>query len=461
MMDADVLIIGAGPAGSAAALEVDRAGLSAVIVDEQLEAGGQVYRSPRVQDSQSPGHRLRQELDGSGVVRRFGHRVWTVEREKTGSGFRIWTVHGGRSHETRAKALIVATGAIERNVPFPGWTLPGVSGLAAATVLLKAQNLLPGSRTVVAGAGPLLYLVATSILRSGGTVAALVDATPLRRWVSPVLMGNPALLAKGALWWIQLQRASVPIYRGWAVKSATGGSRLSAVELAPLDAFHHTSETIDADSLCIGYGLRPSTEYARLLRADCIFRAGEGWGVDVDNAQRTSLPGLYACGDGARIMGVADAPHSGRRAAQSALKDLGVAVRPVRPSGKISGGTRRRFAAHMNRISKIPDILYDAMPDATIVCRCEGVRRETIDAAITDGARTLADVKSETRCGMGSCGGRQCLESVAALLSDQTEVDLPQLGVPRPRPPLRPVTIGELVGTFDYADLPTPRPSPL
>ena len=169
----DLIVIGAGPAGCRAALAASRHGVSVLLIDEAAAAGGQVYRAPaaglalKLDEDGAKGDELRRRIAQSAITLRFGCRVWSVA-----SGFRVDVAgHGGHEAFT-APRLIAATGAYERVVPFPGWTLPGVIGLAAATILIKSQGMLPGRRIVLAGCGPLLLLVASKVLAAGGEIAA-------------------------------------------------------------------------------------------------------------------------------------------------------------------------------------------------------------------------------------------------------------------------------------------------
>ena len=218
----DVAVLGAGPAGSGAAIAAAAAGLSVLLIDEAPAAGGQIYR--RTPDTLAParpdagrtdpdaraGDGLRRELDGSGVRTAFGWRVWSAIPDER--GFRLDAVGADAPHAVEAKALLIATGAIERVLPFPGWTTPGVFGLAAATTMLKSQRISPGKHVVVAGAGPLLAAVAAGVLKAGAEVAAVVDLNRPAHWLAaaPGLALRPRLAAQGAGWVLRLLQARVP-----------------------------------------------------------------------------------------------------------------------------------------------------------------------------------------------------------------------------------------------------------
>ena len=236
----DLIVIGAGPAGCRSALAASRHGLSVLLIDEAVEAGGQVYRAPANGLALSPdedgekGHELRRQIAGSAITLRFACRVWSVS-----SGFRI-DVAGPRGHEAfTAPRLIAATGAYERVVPFPGWTLPGVIGLAAATILIKSQGMLPGRRIVLAGCGPLLLLVASKVLAAGGEIAAIADLAGPADWLStlPPTLRRPRLAMRGARWAVAIGRARVPVYFRHGVRAAKGRDRVESRRNRPGRSF--------------------------------------------------------------------------------------------------------------------------------------------------------------------------------------------------------------------------------
>ena len=220
----ELAVLGAGPAGVAAALTASECNVSVLILDRSASAGGQVYRRPTgplgVQQlkkwpDEVKGERLREQLSSSAVSCRFERAVWSVER-----GFRIDTVGPAGVETWEAERLLVASGTTERVIPFPGWTLPGVMGLAAATALLKSQRVLPGQRPVVAGSGPLLWAVASGIVAGGGMPAAVIDLADTRRWVSslPALFSRPTDLLKGLGWMHSIRGQQVPVISSAAVR---------------------------------------------------------------------------------------------------------------------------------------------------------------------------------------------------------------------------------------------------
>lgn len=472
-MKPGVAVIGGGPAGIGAALSAARAGLAVTLFDEQPGAGGQVYRplpAPFAADSgpdAEVGRRLRAELAASSVDARFARKVWFVG--PAADGYELRAVGPEGAETLTAPRLIAATGTTERIVPFPGWTTPGVMGLAATTIMLKAQHLLPGADVVVAGVGPLLAAVAVGILKQGGRVAAVVDLAGVGEWAAamPAMAARGDLLARGIGWVAQIKRAGVPMLARHAVVAVDGGDRVTAVHVAPVDASGRPSgpsRTIAADSLAVGHGLIPATEIPRILGAAVEYDAARGgWITRADAYGATTVPGLYVAGDGAGIAGAAAALEGGRLAGLAAARDAGVlpADRFAAESAPLLAASRRaaRFGGAMARMMAIRPGLVAAIAHDTVVCRCEDVTRGEIDEAIGAGARDVNQLKSWTRCGMGPCQARICGDVVGELIAPAVGGRL-AAGISTARPPLRPLPYHALAGTFAYDELNLPAPAP-
>ena len=479
LCEPDVLVAGAGPAGISAALAAASSGLSVVLTDEQSRAGGQVYRAPAVTNrtgaaqagsggDQAIGDALRARLAESTVQTAFEESIWMASPEPE-----VGAVRGQHGIRYRPKALIVATGAHERVLPVEGWTLPGVIGLAGATVLLKSQSVLPGSATVVAGSGPLVYAVAAGILKLGGRVPAVVDSSARRDWLRalPSLIGRCDLLGRGAYWMSRIRAAGTKIYWRHAITAVYGEGKVSGVAIRPLDAAGRprsvaTETHLAADAVAMGQGLIPNTEILRLLGADHYFDPlAQSFVVDRDADLRTSLSRVFAAGDGAAIHGAAAAELEGCLAGMAVAHDLG-AMQPDdydRRAGALRRrlARARRFGRAMVRLMTPPQALIAVSGKSTVVCRCEDVSRGQIEDAIDDGAFDLNQLKSWTRCGMGPCQGRICSDAVARILVEQRAPGV----APRPwtvQVPIRPVHLEALTGAYTYddilADIPEPAP---
>tara|TARA_R110002110_G_scaffold30683_11_gene108521 strand:+ start:1297 stop:2736 length:1440 start_codon:yes stop_codon:yes gene_type:complete len=470
----DILVVGAGPAGATAAIEAATAGCSVTIIDEQKAAGGQVWRAkspailsaPPTPESRA-GDDLRQNLAASAAVCLFDHRVWQIQPVDDGWMVALSGPAGPAS--ITARSIILATGAQERIFPLPGWTLPGVIGLAAATALMKGQMVLPGQRIAVAGVGPLLPFVAHEIHRQGGEVVCVADLNGLTDWTkrTPQMLRRPDLALRGAGWLAKLRAAGIPLLYRHGVRKITGGDRVEQVEIGPVDeqwkpADNKVSRSFNVDAVCLGHGLAPATEATRMLNCRHHYDpALGGWHVDTDDLGRTSIAGIYACGDGAGILGAAAAPVRGRNAAQAVLADLRGKPGTVQTSSTGNLRSVSAFGQAMTSLAIPRQGILDQITPETIVCRCEGLTRADVEAGITAGGISPNALKSDTRCGMGPCGGRFCQETAAMLTARLTGRTIEDIGLPTGRPPLRPLAIETVTSDFDYDELPIPAPAPL
>lgn len=477
MEDVDILVLGAGPAGMGAAITAARAGARVVVVDEAPRAGGQVYRTPpEAVAARAPapspeaaeGARQRAALVASGARLVTGHRVWLVTE-----GFGVEALGPDGPARWRAPQLIAATGTHERVIPFPGWTLPGVVGLAATTVLMKEQRMAPGRRVLVAGCGPLLASVAAGLGKMGAEVVAVADLATPNDWARalPRMLGRPDLLLRGAGWVGRVAARRVPYLPRHHVVSAEraqsdGPLRVTLARLGR-DGTPAAGRVIEADALAVGHGLVPGTELTRLLRAAHEWHPERGGWVPVrDAAFRTSVPGLYVVGDGGGISGAAAAWHQGRVAGLAAVRAAGIGDADVL-TDQITLESRplrmaERFGRAMGRMMAPRPALYAAIEPATEICRCEEVTAEELATAVAAGAREVNQLKHWTRCGMGPCQGRMCGEAAAEIVcARRGGADRAEVGLWTGRAPLRPVPLEALAGTFDYADIPIPEPAPL
>lgn len=468
----DIAVIGAGPAGANAAISAAQAGCRVILLDEQRQAGGQVWRAKDGSILNSPptpetkaGNALRARVADSAIDHQGDSRVWHIE--KIDEGWRVHILTGGHVNQIIARALILAGGAREFVQPVPGWTTPGVIGLAGATVLLKQSMNAPGKQTVISGTGPLVFFVASEIRRLGGQVAAIVTANRRRDWMRalPSMLARPDLIARGVRWMADLMKSGVPIYWGHAVSRVSGGDQLRRLEIVKLDGrwfpVRKTRE-IAADSLCLGNGLIPATEIAQLAGVAIEHRPDLGGWVPVARPDgETDVAGVFVCGDGAGIRGAAAAEIQGMLAGLKAAAFLGVDVGNSIPRAQVRYRRAARFGAAMTALSIPRPGLSALATDDTIICRCEGITRAALSREIADGADSTNAVKSGSRAGMGPCGGRFCQISTArliALTKGCAESDVPP---PVSRPPLCPVPLNALAGEFDYAELPIPKPAPL
>lgn len=467
MMDQpfDIIVIGAGPAGGNAAVAAAQAGLRVLMLDEQPAPGGQVWRAKSTAILSAPptpestaGDDLRAAIAASNVTLRSQTRVWDISRRND-----LWAIQYLSSETTMqvtARTLILATGAREVVQPVPGWTTPGVIGLAGATALFKQTLTLPGKRTVVSGTGPLVFYVAHEIRRLGGAVAAVVTPNSRSDWARaiPAMISQPRLMGRGALWVADLMLARVPILWGHAVSGIEGKAAVTGIHTRSLHP-PKPGPSFDADSLSLGHGLVPNIEAAQMLGVPIRHDpALGGWVPEADADGATRVEGLYLCGDGCGIRGVTAASLQGALAGHRAARDLG---KPAPSSSQRPWQRAARFGAAMTALSQHrPDLAALANED-TIICRCESLTRADITAEIASGAASNTAVKSGIRAGMGPCGGKYCQTAIAHLIACKTGKSIADIPPPTPRPPLRPVPLGQAAGAFDYDDLPIPKPAPL
>ncbi|WP_371501267.1 FAD-dependent oxidoreductase [Kitasatospora sp. NBC_00374] len=444
----DLAVVGAGPGGLAAAVTAADHGLSVALIDAGPRPGGQYYRHPapglgaahpeRLHHGWSVFADLSARLRAHTGQRRIGyltgHHVWTAE---PGEYWRLHATVGPGAEDAavvEARAVLLATGAYERQLPFPGWTLPGVVTAGGAQAMLKAGLVLPGRRIVVAGSGPLLLAAASSLVAAGAEVPAIVEATDYLGYARglPTLLGNPAKLAEGAGHGAALLRHGVRLRRTSAVVEAHGEDRVTGVTVARLDRdwrpLPGTARRIDCDAVAIGHGLIPQIELATELGADTRVTPDGAVALAVDGEQRTSLPGLWAAGEACGVGGADLAVAEGVLAAHA------VSGRPA-PAGVRRRRDRRRAFAELMAAAHNPGPGWTGwLTPETDVCRCEEVPAGRIREAVDDlGAGDARTVKLLTRAGMGWCQGRMCGPAVACLAGDpQARADSRPLACPVP-----------------------------
>ncbi len=439
---ADIAVLGAGPAGLAAAVAAHRAGARVTLVDSASRVGGQYWRHRGGDDG--TGHHLWStlcRLRDTELDFRSGQAIWHVER--TDDGFTTHTTAG----EVRARTVIVATGAYDRQLPFPGWTLPGVFTAGGAQALLKGHGVVVGARVVVAGTGPFLLPVAAGLAAAGARVAGVFEAgSPLGFARHPVAVArNLGKLAEGAAYLRVLRRHRVPFRTRSTVVAAHGNDRVRAVTVASLDSAWRvvtgTEREVECDAVAVGYGFTPQLELPLQLGCGTRLDADGSLVATVDDQQRGSVPGVYlageVCGVGGAQLSLVDGAVAGRYAA-GAVPD----TRLLRRRSAL-----RAFAAALHRTYPVQPGWQSWLTDDTTVCRCEEVSVHDIRRSIVDlGATEPRAVKLFARPGMGLCQGRVCGFATACLVAEARggPVTAPDLLGMSARPVAQPVTLGSL-----------------
>jgi NADPH-dependent 2,4-dienoyl-CoA reductase/sulfur reductase-like enzyme len=435
---AQLAVVGAGPAGLSAAAEAARHGVSVVLLDDNPLPGGQYLRQGPATRTRgdAPGGPGRRDAEHARQARELlsvvshphveflgGAVVWAAPAERT-----LAFTREGRGDRLRAEIVVVAAGAGDRAVPFPGWTLPGVLTAGGAQNLLKSQGVLPGRRAVVSGTGPLLLVVADSLRRAGATVVEVLDSAPRGRQFAalPRLAARPDLVWRGIACRAGLAAAGIRLRWGATVIEARGRGEVGEAVVAPIDPAGRVDRTraraIAADTIVVGFGLAPATELTRLLGCahDWNLRRG-GWIPRRSADLETSVAGVLAVGDGAGIGGAETAMLEGQLAGLVAAGRLGRC-----PPGEVARrrGALRSRLERLVRFREGVEALYAPPPDylslltpETIVCRCEEVTAAQLADGLSRGFASADALKGATRVGMGVCQGRNCLRTLADLIA--------------------------------------------
>ncbi|HEY0168780.1 MAG TPA: NAD(P)/FAD-dependent oxidoreductase [Jatrophihabitans sp.] len=488
-----VAVIGAGPAGLAAAVHAAEQGAATTLIDSAARLGGQYWRHdkavldgsvatslrsslvPRSMLAQPSGlhhdvatyHDLLRRLEDLVAARRLTvhleHHVWSLQVEQSGCSIAaVDRRDPDRPGELRVRAAVVvlAVGAYDRQVPFPGWDLPGVLTVGGAQALLKGSGVTVGPRVLVAGTGPFLLPVATALAASGADVLGVHEANRNLGWLRrlPAAAPRPATLREAGGYALGLARHRIPLRTRSVVVAAHGADRLEAVTVARLDRAggvrDRTRRRIAVDVLAVGYGFTTQSELP--LQAGCALSAtADGTlAVTTDSTQQTSDPRVYAAGEttgvgGAQLAvaeGVIAGFYAARAAGQCAVGQTTAA--PARPDRVVETAIRtrdrlRRFAAAMHAVYPVPRFWLDTLEHDTVVCRCEEVTVAEVDAAIDNGARDARSVKLLSRSGMGWCQGRVCGYAISCLTASRTGQAL-DLASSANRPVAAPIPLGLL-----------------
>jgi NADPH-dependent 2,4-dienoyl-CoA reductase/sulfur reductase-like enzyme len=459
--EVEILIVGGGPAGLSAALEASEAGAEVLLVDEYPTLGGQFYKQLpdpfRLTNVKAEGKQfmegveLIEKVKNSGIEFFPNTLVWSVFPERT-----IGLYREERTEEIRAGRLILAPGAQEVPVPFPGWTLPGVMMGGAAQSLLARQRLLPGERFVMAGVGPLQLKVASQLFEAGATVVGIFEASskpPVSMENALRSLGHWGKMREGMRYWTTIKKAHIPYYHSHVPVRALGTDRVEAVVVAEVDedwrVLPGTERTLEADTLCLSYGFLPSLQLTRNLgcRVEFNARAG-GWATWHDSDQQTSVECVYVAGEAGGIGGADVALHEGVIAGIAASRACGKAstnaAKKERAARKALARARQ-FAEIAGAMMQLKSGLLDLITEDTIVCRCENVPAGRIMEAIgAENDFTLRGVKIHTRAGMGPCQGRMCGCVISRLIAAKAGMPLESIQLDTPRIPVKPIPVRAL-----------------
>ena len=443
-----VVIIGAGPAGIRAAQTLVAHGVRPVLLDEAARGGGQIYRRQPANFKRSPvklygfeagkANALHQTIDE--LREQLDYRpetlVWNAEDGA------LDTLHEGRAARLAFSRVIVATGATDRILPVPGWTLPGVYSLGAAQIALKFQGCAIGERVVFAGSGPLLYLVAYQYAKAGAKVVAVLDSSPFSAQARalPGLLSQPATLAKGIYYRSWLTAHGIPVHQGASLTGINGEQRVQSLTWRNAKGNQH----LDCDAVAFAHGLRSETQLADLLGCEFAWNPlNRAWLPQRDSAGRSSVAEVYLAGDGAGIMGADAAEMAGERAALALLEDIGYLIPPQR-GAQLEQALERidTFRQGLERAFIFPENWAADAPNDVMICRCEEVRAGDIRQVVREGHWEINRVKAHCRVGMGRCQGRMCGAAAAEIIACESQRCVSDIGRLRAQAPIKPLPFG-------------------
>ena len=413
MTDPEILVVGAGPAGMAASIRARESGRSVLVIDDNPNTGGQIWRGGQ------HAHRGRQPARWFERFRRSGVPVLTGAQvlSAVASTKTLLVETWDRSLEFRYKKLIIAAGAREIFLPFPGWTLPGIVGVGGLQALVKSGLPVAGKSIVIAGSGPLLLAVAAS-LRNSGAHVRLIAEQARRRSVVRLALGllrHPGKVMQAI--GLQCSLLGIPYRYGCWVEAAEGGERLERVHLRQ----GNRRWKQPCDYAAIAYGLYPNVELPSLL--NCRIQNDV---VVVDDFGKTSVDDIYCVGECTGIGGLDLSLVKGEIAGYAAAGDQGRARRLFAARKKAG-----HFAHRLNQAFALRQELKTLPKDETFVCRCEDVTYGRLK-----NVSSFRAAKLHTRCGMGPCQGRVCGPATQFLFGWRAESI---------RLPIFPARVGSLV----------------
>ncbi len=460
----DMAVIGAGPAGLACATQAAQAGLKVVLLDENARPGGQIYRSITTNDPDDLPFLGQDYWKGRALAQAFLNApldyapkttVWSLEPGEDDGPDRakIGISLGGAAAFIKACRVVLATGAMERPMPVPGWTLPGVMTAGAAQIALKSAGIVPDGNVVLAGCGPLIYLLAAQLIDAGTRIEAVIDTTPVQNWRAairyfPDFLRSP-YIAKGLslLWRV---RRSTKVISGVETLKINGTQKVQSVTYRT----GHRERTIAADCVLLHQGVVPNPNLARAAGCDVEWNERQrSFQPVTDENGRTSITSFFVTGDGAGIGGALCAEISGHIAALAILRDLG--HRPKQEAMTALQKQRHKLlrGRHFLDLLYMPGKTFVAPRDPeTIICRCEEVSAGTLRDVIALGVPGPNQLKTFVRCGMGPCQGRLCALTVSEIMADELGVSPAEVGSYRSRMPVKPVRLSEIAALSSTPD---------
>jgi thioredoxin reductase len=436
MDEYDVAVVGGGPSGLAAAAAASEGGLRVALIDGASQLGGQYWRHPdkNAAHAENLGHHwstflsLKRRLDQVDHI--AGHQVWFVQRPRDVEGrhtLHLVPAHAGMAHSEptriRARAVVLCPGAYDRQLPVPGWDLPGVMAAGGVQALLKAHRTLAGRRVLVAGTGPFLLQVALDLAHAGAEIVAVCEANGLAGW-SRTPFGSlavPSKAVEAVAYAARLVRHRVPYRQRSVVTAIEGEGAVQRATIARVDRKGRLRDgdvrQVDVDLVAFGWGFTPSLELVVATGAATRVDTDESLVAQVDAFQRATVAGIYVAGEATGVGGADLALVEGEIAGLAAAAHLG---RPFqkRRMRRIQRRQKRgrAFARALHRAHPVPPGWQEWLEPSTTLCRCEEVTvGDVAEACVLLGASDARTAKLFSRAGMGWCQGRVCGYAVAKL----------------------------------------------
>lgn len=448
-----VVIIGGGPAGTAAAAQLGKFGINSTIIDEASKIGGVIYRGPLRHTNSLP------HLDDN-LKRAMAALQTRYENHRSSIKLQMNTRVLGPEGNNKLllntddvltcidyQELILATGCHERSIPFPGWQLPGVMLMGGIQLQIKSGLVKPGRRIALVGTGPLLPLVACQLHKSGVEVIGVYEASQFSKLAKEAvaLLNKPKLTLSGLSMMGYLKKHKIAFHYGWGIVNAQGEQALNRITVAPYNtkwqADTTKAQTIEVDSIGVGYGFVARSQLAMLLGVDHQYSNISGHIPAIDKWQHSNVNNIYIAGDSSGLLGADAAIYEGQIAAIRIAQNRGklTVKQAEKEANKITRKIDRikRFRYGFDRFSARQTGLMELAKPDTIVCRCEQTTRAQIDIALTQGVKDITSLKMRTRIGMGDCQGKTCSSYAIDRLHQAGCTE--NVGVIKPRFPLDPI----------------------
>ncbi len=452
----DVVVVGMGPAGMTAAVELAERGLKVAVFDENPRPGGQVYRQSPHEFKRTDGRALGlKNQAGLRLIDRFNQLAGAIE---VFQNTLIWGIFDDRELAFKRdqacdgvgfNKLILCEGACERTVPFPGWTLPGVMTLGGLQKFILHQRVLPGQRVLLSGSGPLLLAVAAEVLKAGAESFTLCEASNMKGSFKLLieLFLQEGLLSEAFSCLVPVLKRLIPVHRSHAVIAARGDNRVEEVEIARLDddwkPVSGTEKTLQVDVVGLGFGFQPMARLCRLAGCRLEFDLNQrAFKPVVDSNMLTSRADIYAAGDSAGIGGSGMAAVEGHLAALHAASTFGTpAAGELEQAHNRLTREKKKIARYMTRLDEMftpRSGIFDIVQEETVICRCEETTAGDLLKAIQMKHLNLNAIKKRTRLGMGPCQGKTC-EAITVEMGLRAGVPLSELESLTVRPPITPI----------------------